>query len=142
MGDRTTSNLYLYGDLKKASAAQLAELIQAINDADPETYGEGTPSEKLAAENGHFWFYEVNYGEMDSDLEEAIINAGLSYVWSWDAGGGYPSGMKLHNAETDETAEFATCDSEICLGISELTSENIAEARRWHNWHGKSQLAA
>lgn len=142
MGDRTTCNLYLYGDLKQVSPQHLDELIEAITDAGPETYGEGSAAEKLAAANGHFWFYEVNYGEMDSELEEAITNAGLSYVWAWDAGGGYPSGMKLVNAQTEETAEFSTCDSEICLGMSELTPEKIAEARRWHDWHGTSDLAA
>lgn len=142
MGDCTTCNLYLYGDLRKASASHLAELIQAIDNAGPETYGEGTPAEKLAAENGHFWFYEINYGEMDSEIEEAIFNAGLSYVWAWDAGGGYPSGMKLNNAETEETVEFSTCDSEICLTISELTPDKIAEAQRWHDWHYKAKLAA
>lgn len=142
MGDRTTCNLYLYGNLKGVSEQHLSDLIEAIDNAGPETYGEGTPAEKLAAENGHFWFYEVNYAEMESELEEAIFNAGLSYAWTWDAGGGYPSGLKLYNAETEDTAEFSACDGEICLGISELTSEKIAEARRWNEWHCTSTLAA
>ena len=31
MGDRTTCNLYLYGDLKQVSPQHLDELIEAIN---------------------------------------------------------------------------------------------------------------
>ena len=142
MGDRTTCNLYLYGDLEKVSPPHLVALVSAIDAIGPETYLEEPTSEKLAGSGANFQFHEVNYANMDVDLDAAILAADLSYVWAWEAGGGYGSGMKLYNAATKEAAEFATCDGEICLCMSELTPEKIAEARHWHDWKSALGLAA
>lgn len=140
MGDRTTCNLYLMGNLNSVSTKSIGALAKLIDELGAEDYGGGTPAEKLAAGDGHFWFDEVNWGEFDEILKSLIIESGLSYAWQWDAGGGYPSGIEFYNTDTKETETFGCLDSEICLGVSDLTPKKISSAQRWHKWFHKTNL--
>jgi hypothetical protein len=123
MGDRTDCTLLVHGT---TTAALWAEVEKALENFSPVDEGDDTEN--------RFVFYEVNYARLPDDLEAALISAGLSFEWSWSAGGCYAAGVSYYDAENKSSCEFARIEQEICLTVSELQKpERVAQAIHWAN---------
>ena len=106
MGNRTTCQLAISG---KIAEADLPILVAALEDAG--YCDANTPDIEATLRRSEAWFvfYEMNYGEMERELDEAPKSLRLSYAWNWDApsrvcskrcqavGGGFGAGVCLYN---------------------------------------------
>lgn len=129
MGDRTTCQL---ANSSQIAEADLPKLIKAIEDASYCDFN--TPDIEAALRRGEAWFvfYEMNWGEMENELDEALKSLGLSYCWNWDAGGGYGAGVCLYNAETGETGRFECHDAEMVIRVDDLDDpDKVADVLNW-----------
>lgn len=129
MGDRTNCVLAVKGELNHAHMGRFWAVLDGIADAgwdadDPLTY--------IANGGGHFFFPEVNYGELPNEVEAILTELGLSWSWHWDAGGGFTEGVRFWDAETGCDDEYRAADSEIVLTIREaIHPENVTLAAEW-----------
>lgn len=128
MGDRTSCYLEIGGIVHVDDLPALASVI------DDEIPQEGDALEILEGDdsNNCFSFDEVNYGTMPERLADALKRLNLSYSWRNEPGGGYGSGIALHDAASGEEASYATAESEIMLSIP--TAEDpvkVAKAKAW-----------
>lgn len=101
MGDRTNCTLIVFGETTKVQFGELTELIDAEIHDSPETWE----------------FEEVNYAQLDPEVEEAIRKAGLSYIWLYENGCEYQSGAGLYDAFTGEYAEFQRSDIDLMTRV-------------------------
>lgn len=115
MGDRTWTSIAFSGKLNAELAPTLVILLG--QQACRSTEDDSTPSLSTL---DHTWYDdECNYGQMDG-VEGFCRAHGVSYLKSWNSGGGYGAGYLLYNAVVDQSFEVPG-DDEPALGLSELT---------------------
>ena len=146
MGDRTTCMLQIGGILLDSD---VDTLVDALETAGAEPASTRTLREELsrAAEGidsprgagkpmaATFCFEEVNYASLDTGLAETMSGLALSWSWSWEAGGGYGAGMEFTDAVSGQSAEYAACEGEIVLTLSDAEdADQRARARRWQDF--------
>lgn len=68
-----------------------------------------------------FYDDQCNYGTMEG-VENYCREHNISYLKTWEAGGGYGSGLMLYNAVVGEALECATADGDPSLGLEDLKS--------------------
>lgn len=103
MGDRTNCTLIVFGMTTKAAFEHIVDLCK------DETF-----------EEPNVWqFGEVNYAQLDHDVEAAIKDAGLSYIWLNENGGEYQSGVQLYDTMTKDSAEYQRCDLDLMISLRE-----------------------
>lgn len=90
MGDRVSCTLEFGGDF----SADNMTLLREILDNEIATFSDGGVFKTAALS-----FDEINYGAMPEDLSNLLQEAGMSYIWMWGEGGGYPSGATAYTPE-------------------------------------------
>lgn len=126
MGDRTTCTLHLQGVI--TGQAEYEMLINALRDAGAELDKDANTLPNAGPITSCYTCYDVNYAELDGDLQEVLEGLCLSYAWSWDSGDCYPSGVTLYNAITDFHAEENTCDGSFFVLIEDVDKPDVVEA--------------
>ena len=142
MGDRTWCVLRIGGLLPEADAETLFELIDDAG-ASQELMPPPSPPSRAGSKIKRILvdgieFEEVNHAQLDDRLQSFLKVKGLSYVWEWDSGGGYGSGIELFDGHSGETAAFCHMDGEIMLTLKEAQNpEILAKAAAWHSFRRK-----
>lgn len=117
MGDRTDC----YLTLKTPASSELVKLIDEMMSIDDHH------------EDHEFYFEEVNYAQLEPELEDYLRTNGIPYTWSWHAGGGYGPGVEIFDGQEKETFN-CDHDGEIVLTLAEaLDPEKVQQAIRWDN---------
>lgn len=122
MGDRTSCRLHLYR--AELSADALIQIAYVIDD-----WGIS------GSDNNIVEIDDVNWGELNEEIHDTLKMHGVSYEWYWDAGGGYGSGVKIYDGETDESQSFGLLDGEIAITLDAAikTPEIIPASALWAN---------
>jgi hypothetical protein len=124
MGDRVSCTLHIGGFI---SASDATDLIEEINQ-------DGEKIDKLE-EKTCIEFDEVNYANLDSRIEDLMIKIGLSWVWSWEAGGDFGEGLSCYDSKTQTHVEFNTSRGSIVLTLDEIDKdEDLEAARQWQKF--------
>lgn len=116
MGDRAYCELTIFGTTTEERWADVCENIDAEQEFD----------------DFHFGFDEVNYAQLDANLEGALQRAGLSYIWHNSPGGEYPEGVLCYDAETQETQEFVSDGFDLLIRMSEVPQLDLFH--KWQAW--------
>lgn len=132
MGDRTYCSLTITGIIPSAPHAQA--ICDALIDACPDE----SDSKIREAFQGkgeiknHYSFDEVNYGQIDDDLKDALVSAGLSFCWDWGMGGDYIPGCLVYDARDGYLSEENTADDLPFITVDQLDNEErIAAIRKF-----------
>lgn len=140
MGDRTTCTLKLIGVL---CADHIPALAEALDDWGVEVSDndEQSVAEALACGEGHFMVTDVNYAQLDKDIEALLQRCGLGWAWSWEAGGGFGPGIEFFDAIRQERGAFAAIEDEIVLPLSTIDRPGLVEnARAWERFQESGRL--
>lgn len=118
MGDRTTCYLDIGGAIPRSLANRI--MAGAYKDLGEPEYSE-TTAPTAEAVDGKAWnivWNEVNYGQIDEDLQGELLAAGLAWRWTWGAGGGYEAGAKWWAPGRNDVTETHLQDSAEVVAIS------------------------
>jgi hypothetical protein len=136
MGDRTRCTLKLAGLLTSQHLSELMEIMDnEMGTAYDDEYNE-IEDLKQAIQDGlsSIEFEEMNYARMPDDLVDLCHKAGLKYVWEWEPGGDYGSGMEIYDPFKDQMQSYKACESEILLTLNEAEDPaQVAEAKSWQS---------
>lgn len=132
MGDRTYCSLTITGIIPSPTHAQ------AICDALIDAYPDESDSTIKTIFQGkgeikkHYGFDEVNYGQIDDELKDALISAGLSFCWDWGSGDEYITGSLIYDARDDYLSEENTANDLPFITVDELDNkERISQIRKF-----------
>lgn len=123
MGDRTTC----YLDIGGAIPRSLANRIMS-GELDWPCTAETTPPTNGDVDGGCWTvvFHEVNYAQIDDNLEAALIAAKVPWCWRWQAGGGYGEGARwwVPGKTSPSQTTLAEGDEVVAIGtIQRLEAE-------------------
>ena len=149
MGDRTDCFLEIGGLVPDT-------VLHALHKDADETMMDGPPIEEgteLMPANSQvmFFFSEVNYGNLDSQIESLLLTHNIPFAFRWMAGGSYPAGIQMNDyAWRDDSrlagqklpkdasaplhcqAIFATDGEEILLTLPEARDPlRVTQATLW-----------
>lgn len=117
MGDRTHTAIEFSGTI---SEEQGWELIQLLNDQGCEC-NDGNHDLTLASLTSGESFYDsdCNYAQME-DIESWCGDNNVSFLKTWEPGGGYGPGICHYDAATGKTHECASLESSPAVGLDTL----------------------
>jgi hypothetical protein len=125
MGDRVNCTLTIYGNMSELSADIRANIEALIEELDPTN---GVNLEDTME------FEEINYGDMPGALVCALKDANLSFVWTYQAGGGFGEGMEIYLAAEDDDFYYNTNAGEICILVTDIGTHKALNAIRVNEW--------
>ena len=127
MGDRTSVQIEIGGDLPASAVAEFLDLCEV--ESLTTDWSTAVTADDLVGrtESLTLCACDVNYGNLD-ELEPFLREHKLKYRKEWDAGGDYSSGAQVFNGE-----KLVECDSsgiglEITIGATELRKLGSYEA--------------
>ena len=122
MGDRTNCTLSLTEDF---SPELLGLIEQHLGNAD----------DTLDRES---YFYDVNYGNLPNEVRDFLVAKGTAYIWSWDAGAEYASGIEVFDPTMSvQPVEFMTAGNPYQIVLTVDAGGDpavVAEAVKWQAW--------
>lgn len=128
MGDRTSVQMKIGGQLKRSLVQEFIDAATADGMGlewgnGPDLEEEHFPAGACLVLTGN----EINYANCD-ELEAFCRKHGLQYRKTWDAGGGYPAGGELVDAEGSTEFPVASTDGEASLWAHEIkAARSLAE---------------
>lgn len=123
MGDRTYCTLTICGIIPSAQHAQ--KIYEAIKNCYPDISEQKVKEifQSKGEIQQNYGFEEVNYGQIDDEIKDALVEAGLSFCWDWGMGGDYISGSLIYDARDGYLSEENTVDDLPFLTLSEFDNE-------------------
>ena len=115
MGDRTSCHLRIWGEVSQ----------DAWDKIEPEICSDFT------FDTGSYSFYEVNYGNLDRDLAKALMEAGLSYIWDYDAGCEYNAGTEMYDAENRDFIDLPRHEDSLFVPAHNLDDPAHIRTVQW-----------
>lgn len=122
MGDRTHCTLTVIGTTDQKTWDQVPGVIREHMDPEEEEIRPGS-----------LGFDEVNFGTLDENVFQSLIDHELSFIWTFEPGHEYGAGFELYNAQTGAFTEFSRFEGDILLTITEA-SRCLENAREWQAW--------
>lgn len=119
MGDRTHTAIEFKGQI---SVEQAEELLSALKDqgCEPNDCGErGDLSIADLTEGSGFYDSECNYAQME-DIEGWCRDNNVSYLKTWEAGGGFGPGLELFDVATQTTEQCSSIESSPAVELGQL----------------------
>lgn len=121
MGDRCHANLTLFGI---ATREDMKEIYGAISRS--QGINADTSRDALEGPRGSLDLDEVDDRELDGGILNAIQEAGLGYIWTWDGGHEYGTGLEFIDPRSQsEPAVHDTLHGEIALTVSDAEDPDI-----------------
>lgn len=136
MGDRTWTSIEFSGAI---SFEQAEELLQLLKDQGCyANHSDDTPKLDNLVNSDSFYDSDCNYSQME-DIEAWCGENNVSYLKSWEPGGGYGPGMEIWDDAAETTYTCATVESSPALTVLDLIAaktegtidEKIAELSRF-----------
>lgn len=126
MSDRTNCTLDIRGIVDRDTWAEIEEII-----AD-----ELAPTYERDAPLGYIHLEEINFGELPDEVDAKLRDAGLSYVWCNEVGGGYEAEIRIYDAVTQKVVEYLSDGGDtILVTVKQAeTPSFMTEARYWQDF--------
>jgi hypothetical protein len=140
MDDRAWTNIEFSGVISEEQGLELVDQLEGQG-CQNGTHGSGEVSLAALSNGDSFDDEEANYGDMDG--VEAWCKANrVSYLKSWEAGGGYGPGMTLYDAATETGTTCASLEGSPAMTVAEVVrlkledrlDERIAELRKFESF--------
>lgn len=124
MSNYVHCNLRIYGQTDGSKWGEIYDLIE--NYLNPNEDGQ----------EGVFHGIEVKYGNLPEDIQSALREAGLSYIWEYDAGDEFDAGIELYNAKANSEGSLnVNVFNEIVLTLEDAGDQDrLLAARKWQEW--------
>lgn len=122
MGDRTTVRLEIGGSVTQAEWLELLKLLEDEGASDNYTWDpvrSDDPPVLIEETTFTVLFEECNYGQAPDEIVDWLLQHNLPFEHSWEAGGGYGPGAKIHRPRKP-VIEYATVDWEPALTVAEI----------------------
>jgi hypothetical protein len=123
MGDRTWTSIQFSGVIDREKVPLLIEAIEA-----EAMQCDNGPEGAIADAHLIHMFYdeECNYATLES-VEAVCKQIGISYLKSWEPGGGYVPGMEIYNAVVDQTFSVGSLEGEPVVTLADLKKRPVEE---------------
>lgn len=119
MGDRVWCNLTL-----KSGSVTVEQLDEVFEDFPYEDRVDNVLT-----------FGDVDYGQLPDEIIAALCGLGVSFFWTWGAGGDYAEGGLYCNATTMRIRDVVTNDGNTVMSLEEANDdERRRKLNEWITW--------
>lgn len=135
MSDTTFCILQIGGILSRSDVERLAD---ELRDADANSHDIRT---FLDQESAQFSFHAAADGDLRPALRATLDDLCLSYVWRWNAGLHFGSGILFHDARDESQDIFGAIDGDLALNLDEIDNPaRLAAARHFKAFQAQMKL--
>lgn len=126
MGDRTSCSLRMWGIADKSTLDTLQTLLY-------DEYYVQEQDFQLALEKQsgplELWFEEEDPA-LDPSIEKLLIDAGISYDWTWGEGDNYHAGFVLYDAPSETSYHYNLLHDQIALTLDAIDNPEVLDDAR------------